>query len=413
MPPALPRAARRLPIVFAFAALACFSTFATVQLAAQDEVRALWVVRTTLTSPTAILTMVNAAKASGFNTLLVQIRGRGDAYYQNGLEPRPASLAGDAGFDPLATTLTLAHAAGLKVHAWVNVNLVSSATELPTARDHIIYRHPDWLMVPRALVEDLAGVDARSPEYLGRLARHVRSRTDVEGLYASPLSPGASDHVVAVARDIALRYAVDGVHFDYIRYPSDDFDYSRDALASFRLSIVPELAPAELRRNDAKLADDPLIYTALYPERWRAFRSAALTTLLSRLRQAVKTARPAARVSAAVGANAEDASTKRLQNWGEWLRRDLIDIVCPMAYTTDSATFTSQIAAARQAAEGHAVWAGIGAYHLSSEQIVDNIQSARRLGAGGIVLFSYDSLTELSRGPDELDRVGRAAFIDR
>src|SRR4029077_12325646 len=134
-------------------------------------------------------------------------------YYQHGLEPRPSALAADPAFDPLATTNANAHAAGLQVHAWVNVNLVSSATELPTARDHIIYRHPDWLMVPRALVEDLADVDARSPEYLGRLARHVRQRNDVEGLYASPMAMGAADHIVAVARDIALRYAIDGMHF--------------------------------------------------------------------------------------------------------------------------------------------------------------------------------------------------------
>ena len=357
--------------------------------------------------------MVNAAKASGFNTLLVQIRGRGDAYYQHGLEPRPSALAADPAFDPLATTIARAHAAGLQVHAWVNVNLVSSATELPTARDHIIYRHPDWLMVPRALVEDLAGVEARSPEYLGRLARHVRQRNDVEGLYTSPMSMGAADHIVAVVRDIALRYAIDGVHFDYIRYPSDDFDYSRDALASFRRSVAPDLTLADQRRYDARLSDDPLTYTTIFPERWRTFRSTALTDLLSRLRQTVKTTRPAAKVSVAVSPSAEDASVKRLQNWGEWLRRDLIDILCPMAYTTDSATFTAQIAAAREAAEGHPIWAGIGAYRLSSEQIVDNIQAARRLGVGGIILFSYDSLTELSRGPDELDRVGRAAFIDR
>jgi uncharacterized lipoprotein YddW (UPF0748 family) len=413
MPSALHLSLRRTLIALAAALLALFSTSASAPLSAQDEVRALWVVRTTLTSPAAIASMVNAAKASGFNTLLVQIRGRGDAYYQNALEPRPAALAGDQAFDPLATTIASAHAVGLQVHAWVNVNLVSSATELPTARDHIIYRHPDWLMVPRALVDDLAGVEPRSPEYLGRLARHVRGRNDVEGLYVSPLSAGASDHIVAVVRDIALRYAIDGMHFDYIRYPSDDFDYSRDALASFRRSVVPDLTPEELRRNDARLADDPVYYTSLYPERWHAFRSTALTTLLSRLRQAVKTARPAARVSAAVGPNAEDASTRRLQNWGDWLRRDLLDIVCPMAYTTDATTFELQIAAARDAAEGRPVWAGIGAFHLSAEQVVENIQTARRLGAAGIILFSYDSLVEASRVPGDLDRIGRAAFVDR
>ena len=39
------------------------------------EVRALWVVRTTLTSPEKIRSMVNAAADNGFNTLIVQVRG--------------------------------------------------------------------------------------------------------------------------------------------------------------------------------------------------------------------------------------------------------------------------------------------------------------------------------------------------
>ena len=63
--------------------------------------------------------MVAAARASGFNTLLVQVRGRGDAYYQSAIEPRAAELAAHPGFDPLASTISQAHAAGLRVHAWV------------------------------------------------------------------------------------------------------------------------------------------------------------------------------------------------------------------------------------------------------------------------------------------------------
>ena len=69
--------------------------------------------------------------------------------------------------------------------------------------------------------------------------------------------------------------------------------------------------------------------------------------------------------------------------------------------------------AARDLAGEHAIWAGIGAYHLSSEQIVDNVRAARRIGVGGVILFSYDSLTEPSHGPDYLAQVGRAAFNNR
>src|SRR5258706_196375 len=45
---------------------------------AASEVRALWVVRTTLASPAAVETMVKTAQTAGFNTLLIQVRGRAD-----------------------------------------------------------------------------------------------------------------------------------------------------------------------------------------------------------------------------------------------------------------------------------------------------------------------------------------------
>ena len=200
----MPRAARpsglRRLIVAVVAVLATLVPLHDARVRADAEVRALWVVRTSLSSPGAIDTMIKAASAGGFNTLLVQVRGRGDAYYAGGLEPRPAALAGEPTFDPLATAIARAHEAGLQVHAWINVNLVSAANELPSARDHIVYRHPEWLMIPRALAEDLAGVDARSPEYLGRLSRHVRSRaTEIEGLYLSPITPEATDRSASSA----------------------------------------------------------------------------------------------------------------------------------------------------------------------------------------------------------------------
>lgn len=384
----------------------------TPTLHAQDEVRALWVVRTTLTSPSAIATMVAAAKAGGFNTLLVQVRGRGDAYFQNGIEPRPPALAAQPAFDPLATTITRAHDAGLQVHAWINVNLIASATELPTAREHVVYRHPEWLMVPRALAEDLVRVDPHSPEYLGRLTRYVRGQpNDIEGLYLSPVSVAAADYTAGVVRDIARRYAVDGVHFDYVRYPNDEFDYSRETLVAFRRSLAADLAPADQRRYDARSsAGEPLIYTNAFPERWRAFRADRLTALLTELRRTVKAVRPSALVSVAVSPDPHEASVRRLQDWRGWLARDLIDVLCPMAYTTDAAVFAAQVSAARQIAGAHPLWAGIGAYRLSADQIVENVQTARRLGVGGIILFSYDSLTDPARGPGYLSQVGRAAF---
>ena len=380
--------------------------------AEDEEVRALWVVRTTLTSPAAIATMVDAAKAGGFNTLIVQVRGRGDSYFQNGLEPRPTALASQAAFDPLAVTIARAHGAGLQVLAWINVNLVASATELPSSRDHVVYRHPEWLMVPRALADDLSRVDPRSPEYIGRLARYVRGRpTELEGLYLSPIPAAAAAHTTAVVRDIAQRYQIDGVHFDYIRYPTQDFDYSRETIAAFRASVLPDLSLPERHRYDARVdAGEPTLYTQAFPERWRIFRTTQLTALLTTLRDAVKAARPSALVTVAVTPDPREATAWYLQDWRGWIDRGLVDVVCPMAYTTDTSTFASAIAGVRQAAGPHPVWAGIGAYRLSPDQIAENVRSARRAGVLGVILFSYDALTDPTHGPGYLFQVARAAF---
>jgi uncharacterized lipoprotein YddW (UPF0748 family) len=398
----------------ALAAIAAALTLIILPLRAEPgaEVRALWVVRTTLTSPAAVATMVSSARAGGFNTLLVQVRGRGDAYFQNGVEPRPPSLVAQTGFDPLATTITRAHEAGLKVHAWINVNLVAGTGELPAARGHVVYRHPEWLMVPRALAEELAATDPRSAAYLGQLARFVRSQSnELEGIYLSPVMPASAAYTTSIVRDIVDRYDLDGIHLDYIRYPRDDFDYSRETLAAFRAELVEELRPADRQRYDARVASgEPVIYTQAFPQRWRAFRTERLTALLAAIRQAVKLVRPSALVSVAVVPDADEAAERRLQDWRGWAETGLVDVVCPMAYTQDPAVFASQIASAREIAGTRALWAGIGAYRLSPAQIAENVHAARRLGVRGVILFSYDSLADPARGPGYLSQVGRAAF---
>ena len=383
----------------------------TLHAAAPGQTRALWVTRTTLTSPEAIREMVSAAQAGGFNTLLVQVRGRGDAYYSGGIEPRAPELAGKPAFDPLATVLEHAHAAGLTVHAWVAVNLVSSSVTLPASRDHVIYRAPEWLMVPRELAAEMKKINLRSPAYVGRLARWTRAHSSiVEGLYTSPLHPAAQDHTAAVIGEIAANYAVDGVHLDYVRFPNDDFDYSPAAMDQFKAAILPVLTDREKREAAARAALDPAAYPNLFPDRWSDFRRSRLTSLVIKIRTAVKRVRPNAVFSAAVVPDAQLAFDSRLQDWRGWIDQSLLDVVCPMAYTTDAAIFQKQIAAARAYAGSRPVWAGIGAYQMPPAQTVTHIAAARRLGVDGVILFSYDALTAPPNDAGSVSELGRAAF---
>jgi uncharacterized lipoprotein YddW (UPF0748 family) len=364
-------------------------------LSAQSpEVRAMWVQRGSLVSPRTVLSVVETAREGGFNTLIVQVRGRGDAFYTSRHEPRPTLLAKQpASFDPLDLMVTTAHRAGLKVHAWINVNLVSDARS-PASRRHIVHTHPEWLMVPRPLAAELSKMNPKRPEYLRRLSAYARAHSDrVEGIFASPIHKEFVEHILRVIGDIVSRYEVDGVHLDYIRFPNDEFDYSAETLNAFRSSVSATLSSTERREYAARARGRPFFYTDMFPQRWQEFRRDRLTDLLTRIRSTVKSRRPDATLSAAVFPDATEASTHRFQDWGMWLESGLLDAICPMAYTTDPALFRSQIAGVEQLAGARPVWAGIGAYQLSPKATVENIRAARQLGAEGVVLFSYDNLT--------------------
>ena len=117
-------------------------------------------------------------------------------------------------------------------------------------------------------------------------------------------------------------------------------------------------------------------------------------------------ARPGLVVSAAVVPDEAQAVSQKFQAWPAWLARGIIDAVCPMAYTPDSRIFRQQVERARAVAGAERdVWAGVGAYRLPMDGILEKIRTARAAGASGVVLFSHESLH-----PGELHRLREAAF---
>jgi uncharacterized lipoprotein YddW (UPF0748 family) len=354
---------------------------------AYAEVRGLWVVRTGLVSPEAVDQDVDQASAGGFNTLLVQVRGRGDAFYKSSLVPRsPVLLPRVGDFDPLARLLERARAKNLQVHAWVNVLLTAHFGQ-PLPPGHILERHPDWVMVPRKASR--AALRAKGSALL-RLVAQASSRADTEGYYVTPAAPGVADHLDDVVRELVQRYPVDGLHLDFIRYPNADFDYSRHALQSFRAAAGGDLM-APVSRSSAA---------------WDEHRRSLLTALARRLSATARHQRPGLVVSAAVVAAEADAVNHKFQPWPSWIASGLLDAVCPMAYTPDPQIFRAQIESARAIAKpGQGVWAGVGAYRLTIGEVVKNIATARQIGASGVVLFSHESLDDTS-----METLRREAF---
>ena len=412
----------RLLVTLLFTLVLCSSPALSQQSGAgdarkSDEVRALWVVRTTLTSPEKIHQMVENASAAGFNTLIVQVRGRGDAYYRSRREPRAIELKDQPpSFDPLATTLVEARRRGLKVHAWLNTSLLASLDTLPADPEHVYNKHPEWLAVPKPVAAELYRLSPQDPRYRQRIVEWSKgNRAELEGIYTGPANPKVREHIYKIWMDVLEQYAVDGLHFDYVRLASPDFDYSRTSLEKFWSWLKPQIANSERRRLSKSLKENPLAATDAHPDRFAEFQRAQITLLVQRIYREVKKRRPQMLVSAAVFANDENAYTRRFQDWRRWLQMGILDVACPMAYSTDTAIFQKQIEVATNTAHGagRRVWAGIGAYRIPVESTVQKIGVARKLGADGIILFSYDFTIRtgpLNPAGDYLEQVRRAAF---
>ena len=388
--------------------------------AVAPEVRGVWVVRTSLTSPASVTEMVERTHAAGFNTLLVQVRGRGDAFYRSALEPRSEALAGAAGdFDPLAAVIREAHGRGMKVHAWVVAQLVWGLGPLPADPDHLVNRHPDWLSVPEPLAEALWGADPRDPGFPTALHEWAQAnRTRVEGLFVDPGHPEVRERLGAVVRDLLLGYDLDGIHLDYLRYSSPEFDYSRRSLERFR-----DWAGAQVPRGLAASLDDRVrrgdvtAWARENPGLWDSFRETRVTGLLREVRRTMDATAPDAVLSVAVFADPVDAERGRFQDWPSWLTYGDVDALAPMAYTPDDERFADLMRAATEAdgdQGGARVWAGVGIYQTTVDGAVRKVDLARASGVAGVVLFSYDWAREqgpLGNGEPYLEGLARRAFF--
>jgi uncharacterized lipoprotein YddW (UPF0748 family) len=89
-----------------------------------EEARALWVSRFEYGTAADIDSIIARTAITGFNVIVFQVRGAGDAFYDSDLEPCAVALCGSLGnghpsWDPLAVAVA-AHAREIQLHARIN-----------------------------------------------------------------------------------------------------------------------------------------------------------------------------------------------------------------------------------------------------------------------------------------------------
>ncbi|MGD8718230.1 MAG: family 10 glycosylhydrolase [Candidatus Zixiibacteriota bacterium] len=331
--------------------------------AAAAELRGMWVCPWDLNSPDDVGRIVDDAARYNFNALFYEVRYRGDALYVPNKrdrryanpEPRSPHLSGQApDFDPLEELVARGHDAGLEVHAWVTAFVVLNK-KTPTPDGHPAKEHPDWL------------------------SQNGRGDTwDQWGMaWLEPALPEVQDYLYDVFMDIVVNYDVDGLHLDYVRYPSPDFGRHPGAIARYQAETGKDLD------DDAAFAD---------------WRRAKIGEFINRLYEGMAAEKPTCRLTSAVFASRRGtAYNSCLQDWTAWLSGSYVDAVMPMAYGRDAGVIRKQIGDAVGAANGRHVYAGIMVPEVPAdkfdaaigEEMALKARAAREAGAEGVVVFSY------------------------
>jgi uncharacterized lipoprotein YddW (UPF0748 family) len=285
-----------------------------------------------------------------------------------------------------------AHRHGLQVHAWLNTFLTWSGSRRPASPKHLWNARRDWFVADRN----------------GRVSSLPTDQC--EGAFLQPGHPAVQEHLFNVFTHVAANYDVDGIHFDFVRYPNENYDFSAGALARFRAAQIERIGPEKAKRFDARLPQDRLAYVHAFRAEWNAWRRAQITGLVERISRAVKMDKPWMIVSAAVFANVEDAAQAKGQDWGHWLKNGLIDAVALMSYGADTEKVVHQTRHAVAVAGERHVYAGIGAWRLQAHDVARKIERVRSTGAAGINLFSYNSIRTR---PNYLQTLARGVFASR
>ncbi|MEE9167398.1 MAG: family 10 glycosylhydrolase [Candidatus Neomarinimicrobiota bacterium] len=335
--------------------------------------RALWMVRTSMTSRVEIDRAIRFAARYGFNHLFVQVRGRDDAFYDSRLVPRTDAISDD-GLDPLKYAILKGHEMGLKVHAWMNVYLVWSSNANPENRSHILRRYPDW--------ED-ERLNGRSTSAPGNSTHR----------FLSPLHPGVNQYLLMVFKEVLTQYDVDGLHLDYIRYGDSDYGYNGMGRAGFEREYG--IDPLVLSRGaEAESADAGKDERRFLWEQWNRYRRDSVTELVRRCNSLILDVNPVCILSAAVKPEPAVAKSRFFQEWDRWLAEGLVDFVVPMNYTPNLTEFARNIDRIHESIPTRywpGIIMGIAIYNQNALDARDKIRYARIVGFPGISLFSYDS----------------------
>lgn len=300
---------------------------------------------------------------AGFNIVLPNMLWGGLAHYPSELLPQSSTYAKHG--DQIAQCVAACHKHGIEVHVWkVNFNLSTA---------------------PQSFVEKMRTAGRTQVNYRGEAVD-----------WLCPSHPENQRLELESMLEVARRYDVDGLHFDYIRYPGPQTCFCDGCRRRFQEETGIEVENWPKDCHSGRLVDA-----------YRDWRCEQINRLVEAVAREAEELDPALKVSAAVFGSYPDCRNSVGQDWPHWIRAGWLDFVCPMDYTQDDARFRALVSNQMELVDGAIpLYPGIGAWRLATpDRVVGQISIARELGADGFTIFNLDEQTpqlllgELGIGP--------------
>ena len=320
--------------------------------------------------------LLDAAKAAGLNAVLLQVRPESDALYSSQIEPWSRYLTGtqgrSPGYDPLAFFIAEAKQRGIAVHAWMNPYRAAANAGQPRSENHISKKYPQFAYK------------------IGNV------------LWMDPGAPQVQKHIVNVARDLAKRYDVAGVHLDdyFYPYPTNSgavYPFPDDRTYAAYRAAGGALAKPDWRRNNVN---------TLVREIGEAVHSAKPGAIFGVSPFGIYTKGSPPDVKAGV-----DQFHDLFSDPVKWMREGWVDYLAPQLYWAEGGpqSFSSLLRWWRSPQvnpRGVPVWPGIAADRMSSHgwpasEIATQLALEKSIaprGRGGFLLWNIGAVQKNTKG---------------
>ncbi len=287
---------------------------------------------------------------NGFNAVFPNMLWGGLAHYDSALLPHSSEF--EQYGDQITAAVEACHAHGIQVHVWkVNWNLLRAPA--------------DFVQALRDQKRTQVDVDGNLVDWLC-LSNPLNYQLELDSLL-----------------EVATQYDVDGIHFDYIRYPNEQTCYCTPCRQRFEAD------------TGLTVADWPTdCYSGTLKDAYRDWRAAQITRLVRGVHDAVKAVRPNVKISAAVFSSYPACRTSVGQDWADWVDKGYLDFLCPMDYTESDSVFRGRVTSQIAIVNGRIpIYPGVGVTASSSaltpDRTIAQLRIVRELGLDGFILFNY------------------------